>query len=63
MTKAKSSLYKQEKLIFPRHNGDGKYDGYDVDIDWYLANGYRKAEDMFKRIEGQLIEDGKDSKG
>ena len=24
---------------------------YDLDIDWYLANGYSKAEDMFRRIE------------
>ena len=24
---------------------------YDLDVDWYLANGYSKAEDMFRRIE------------
>ena len=30
---------------------DGKYDEYDLDVDWYLANGYCKAEDMFRRIE------------
>lgn len=30
---------------------DGKYDGYSLDVDWYLANGYSKAEDAFRRIE------------
>ncbi len=24
---------------------------YHLDVDWYLANGYSKAEDMFRRIE------------
>lgn len=43
-----------------QQNNDGKYDGYHVDIDWYLANGYVIAEEGFKRIEGQLIEDRKD---
>ena len=38
---------------------DGKYDGYSLDVDWYLANGYSKAEDAFKRIESQSY--GKDS--
>ena len=59
---------KGEKLVvetrdfnISQQNGDGKYDGYEVDIDWYLANGYSKAEDMFKRIEGQLSDNGKDS--
>ena len=50
-------------LNISQQNDDGKYDGYYLDVDWYLANGYSKAEDMFKRIEGQLIEDGKDCKG
>ena len=34
---------------------------YRIDIDWYLANGYIIAEEGFKRIEGQLIDNGKDS--
>ena len=25
---------------------------YQLDIDWYLNNGYSIAEDMFRRIEG-----------
>lgn len=25
---------------------------YSLDVDWYLANGYMKAEDAFKWIEG-----------
>ena len=60
---------KGEKLVvetrefnISQQNGDGKYDEFYLDVDWYLANGYSKAEDMFKRIEGQLIEDGKDCK-
>ncbi len=24
---------------------------YHIDVDWYLANGYSLAEDMFRRIE------------
>lgn len=24
---------------------------YSLDVDWYLANGYSLAEDVFKRIE------------
>ena len=35
---------------------------YHIDIDWYLNHGYVIAEEGFKRIEGQLSEDGKDSK-
>jgi hypothetical protein len=30
---------------------DGKYDEYYIDVDWYMANGYSRAEDMFRRIE------------
>ena len=47
-----------EKIVVPHKDyndsemlKDGKYDDYDLDIDWYLANGYSKAEDMFRRIE------------
>ena len=28
-----------------------KYSNYDIDVDWYLNNGYSLAEDMFRRIE------------
>ena len=35
---------------------DGKYDDYNIDIDWYLANGYSIAEDAFRRIESQVPE-------
>lgn len=38
-------------LVISEHNCDGKYDDYDLDVDWYLTNGYSKAEDMFRRIE------------
>lgn len=34
---------------------------YHIDIDWYLNNGYVIAEEGFKRIEGQLSDNGKDS--
>ena len=47
-----------EKIVVPHKDyndsemlKDGKYDDYDLDIDWYLANGYSKAEDAFRRIE------------
>ncbi len=53
---------KGEKLVVEtrdfmasQQNGDGKYEGYDLDVDWYLANGYVKTEDVFKRIESQKI--------
>ena len=39
-----------------QQNGDGKYDGYDIDIDWYLANGYMTLENMRKSIEGTFYE-------
>ncbi len=35
-----------------QQNNDGKYEGYDVDIDWYLNNGYMTLEDMRRSIEG-----------
>ena len=28
-----------------------KYSDYDIDVDWYLANGYMTVEDMIKFIE------------
>jgi hypothetical protein len=34
---------------------------FHIDIDWYLNNGYVIAEEGFKRIEGQLSDNGKDS--
>ena len=61
--KGEKIVVETREFNISQQNGDGKYDGCHVDIDWYLANGYSKAEDMFKRIEGQLIEDGKDGKG
>ena len=33
-----------------QQNGDGKYDGYHVDIDWYLNNGYITAWDYRKQL-------------
>ena len=51
---------KGEKLVvetrdfnISQQNNDEKYDGYDVDIDWYLNNGYMTLEDMRRSIEGQ----------
>ena len=60
--KGEKLVVEMRDLNISQQNDDGKYDGYYLDVDWYLANGYSKAEDMFKRIEGQLIEDRKDSK-
>ena len=55
-----------EKIVVPHKDyndsemlKDGKYDDYDLDIDWYLANGYVTIEEARRRIEGQLY--GKDS--
>jgi hypothetical protein len=31
-----------------------KYASYDIDIDWYLSNGYMTLEDMRKSIEGDM---------
>lgn len=31
-----------------------KYASYDIDIDWYLNNGYMTLEDMRKSIEGDM---------
>ena len=60
---------KGEKLVvetrdfnISQQNNDEKYDDYDVDIDWYLNNGYMTLEDMRRSIEGQFIDNGKDSK-
>jgi len=33
-------------------NADNRYIDYEVDIDWYLNNGYMSLEDMRKSIEG-----------
>ena len=30
---------------------ENKYSNYDIDVDWYLANGYMTLEDMRKSIE------------
>ena len=35
---------------------------YHIDVDWYWNNGYIIAEEGFKKIEGQLFDDGKDRK-
>jgi hypothetical protein len=50
---------KGEKLVvetrdfnISQQNNDEKYDGYDVDIDLYLNNGYMTLEDMRRSIEG-----------
>ena len=48
-----------EKIVVPHKDyndsemlKDGKYDDYEVDIDWYLCNGYMTLENMRKSIEG-----------
>ena len=38
-------------------NDDNKYSDYEVDIDWYLNNGYMTLEDMRKLIEGNCFKD------
>ena len=30
---------------------ENKYSNYEIDVEWYLANGYSLAEDVFRRIE------------
>ena len=47
-----------EKIVVPHKDyndsemlKDGKYDDYEVDIDWYLNNGCMTLEDMRKSIE------------
>jgi hypothetical protein len=35
-------------------NVDNRYIDYEVDIDWYLKNGYMTLEDMRKSIEGDF---------
>ena len=59
---------KGEKLVvetrefnISQRNGDRKYEGYHIDLDWYFANGYMTLEEMRRRIEGPLFDDGKDS--
>ena len=54
---------KGEKLVvetrdfnISQRNGDGKYDDYEVDVNWYLSNGYMTLEDMRKSIEGPYYE-------
>ena len=53
-----------EKIVVPHKDyndsemlKDGKYDDYEVDIDWYLNNGYMTLEDMRKSIEGTALND------
>ncbi len=43
-----------ERKIFSKSEllNEQKYSNYDIDVDWYLNNGYSLAEDMFRRIEG-----------
>jgi len=60
--KGEKLVIETRDFIISQQNGDGKYDDYEVDVEWYLANGYMTLEDLRKRIEGQLIEDGKDCK-
>ena len=31
---------------------ENKYSDYEVDVNWYLSNGYMTLEDMRKSIEG-----------
>ena len=38
-------------------NADNRYSDYEVDIDWYLNNGYMTLEDMRKSIEGVYLND------
>lgn len=33
---------------------ENKYSNYDIDVDWYLTNGYSLAEDAFRRIENGI---------
>ena len=37
-----------------QQEGDGKYDGWYIDVDWYLANGYKTLEETRRIIEGQM---------
>ena len=39
-------------FMYSQLNADNRYIDYEVDIDWYLNNGYMSLEDMRKSIEG-----------
>ena len=54
--KGEKIVVETRELNFSQQNGDGKYNGYHVDIDWYLNNGYMTLEDMRKSIEGPYYE-------
>ncbi|MDE6238644.1 MAG: hypothetical protein K2M54_01495 [Muribaculaceae bacterium] len=47
-------------IPFPGYNqiNEAENDEYNVDIDWYLSNGYTKLEDAIKEIEKIWKKDG-----
>lgn len=46
-----------------QQNNDGKYDDYDVDVDWYLANGYVEISEARRIIEGSYYEHERQNEG
>lgn len=46
-----------------QQNNDGKYDDYDVDVDWYLANGYVEISEARRIIEGSYYEQERQNEG
>ena len=54
--KGESLVVEMRDFIISLQNGDEKYDGYDVEVDWYLANDYMTLEDMRKSIERSYYE-------
>jgi hypothetical protein len=44
-----SSALADDELI-----NENKYFNYDIDVEWYLANGYSLAEDAFRWIESAI---------
>ena len=42
------------ELIEDRLSNERNYANYHIDVNWYLANGYSQAEDVFRRIENGI---------
>ena len=45
------SEFMDDQLLTPN-----KFSDYEVDVNWYLSNGYMTLEDMRKSVEGSYYE-------
>lgn len=43
----------EKKVVDSKCLNESVNDNFHIDVEWYLSNGYSKAEDMFKEIEGE----------